>query len=150
LRLQLRVLDDRLSVCRLPDGSALPEWAGSGTLSSVTWTARETSVVCAASAVPDGVVAEHGWRALAVAGPLDFALTGVLAALAQPLAGAGVSIFALSTYDTDYVLVREDVLEDAVHALVAAGHDGARPGEVDATSMNDAVGQSTSEADIVG
>jgi hypothetical protein len=78
--------------------------------------------VCPAARVPDDVRAERGWRALAVAGPLDFALTGVLAALAGPLADAGVSIFAIATYDTDYVLVRADRLADAVGALRAAGH----------------------------
>ena len=66
---------------------------------------------------------EPGWRALAVAGPLDFGLTGILASLASPLAAAGVSIFAISTYDTDYVLVREQALAVAIDALRAAGHD---------------------------
>ena len=78
--------------------------------------------MCAAARVPDGVRAQRGWRALAVEGPLDFALTGVLAAVAVPLAEAGISIFAVSTYDTDYVLVRADRLADAVAALRGAGH----------------------------
>ncbi|MEA2380663.1 MAG: uncharacterized protein QOH72_634 [Solirubrobacteraceae bacterium] len=78
--------------------------------------------MCAAARVPDGARAESGWRALGVDGPLDFALTGVLAAVAVPLAEAGVSIFAVSTYDTDYVLVRADRLPDAVAALRGAGH----------------------------
>ena len=80
------------------------------------------TVVCAAARVPADARAERGWRALRVAGPLDFALTGVLAAVAVPLADAGVSIFAVSTFDTDYVLVRADRLEAAVAALRAAGH----------------------------
>ena len=120
--LELRVLPDRLAVCRLPAGAEPPEWSRSGGLTSVTLTAEETSVVCAESVVPDGVVAERGWRALQVAGPLDFGLTGVLAAIAAPLAEAGVSIFALSTYDTDYVLVRDEALKDALGGLLAAGH----------------------------
>ncbi|MDO8879408.1 MAG: ACT domain-containing protein [Coriobacteriia bacterium] len=122
MRLDLRVLGEHLAVCRLPAGSPTPDWARSGALTAVTWTADATSVVCAASVVPEGTTAETGWRALQVAGPLDFALIGVLAALATPLAEAGVSIFAISTYDTDYVLVREEALEDATGALVAAGH----------------------------
>ncbi len=73
--------------------------------------------------MPTNVESERAWRALAVRGPLDFALTGVLASLASPLAEAGFSIFALSTYETDYVLVRETELEQAVVALTAAGHD---------------------------
>lgn len=122
MRLVLRVLGERLAVCRLPAGSPMPDWARSGVLTAVTRTADETSVVCAASVVPEGTTDETGWRALQVAGPLDFGLTGVLAALATPLAEAGVSIFAISTYDTDYVLVREEALEDATGALEAVGH----------------------------
>jgi uncharacterized protein len=79
-------------------------------------------VVCAAERVPPGVRADQGWRALAVAGPLDLSMTGVLLSLLEPLARAGVSIFAVSTYDTDHVLVRADRLDDAVAALRAAGH----------------------------
>lgn len=79
-------------------------------------------MVCEAGAVPSGVRVEAGWRALAVQGPLDFDLTGIIAALAAPLAAARISIFAVSTYDTDYVLVRDRDLERAVLALRGAGH----------------------------
>jgi hypothetical protein len=120
--LDLRVLPDRLAVCRLPAASLLPAWAVSGGLSSATWTADETSIVCAEAAVPAGVAADRGWRALAVVGPLDFGLTGILLSIAQPLAEAGVSIFAVSTYDTDYILVKADALPVAVAALSASGH----------------------------
>jgi hypothetical protein len=119
------VLAGELAVARLDAGAPPPDWASPGAgdaLHAVVRTAAEVSVVCAAARVPDGVRAERGWRALAVEGPLDFALTGVLAALAVPLAQAGVSIFAVSTYDTDYVLVPSDRLGDAVAALRAAGH----------------------------
>jgi hypothetical protein len=85
-------------------------------------TARETSVVCAEADVPPDVRAERGRRALEVAGPLDLGLTGVLASIAVPLATARVAIFAVATYDTDYVLVRDDRLAAAVHALEDAGH----------------------------
>lgn len=88
----------------------------------MTWTVDETSVVCNAAAVPPGIQTETGWRAFVVAGPLDFGLTGILLSIAQPLAQAGISIFALSTYDTDYVLVKESNLDKAIAALVAAGH----------------------------
>jgi len=77
-------------------------------------------VVCAEENVPDGVTAERGWRCLKVEGPLDFALTGVLAELLVPLAKAEISVFALATYDTDHLLVREDRLEDALAALERA------------------------------
>lgn len=93
-----------------------------GPVASVTRTAAELSVVCAEAAVPDGVRSETGWRAFRVRGPLPFHLTGVLARLAAPLAEAGVPLFALSTFDTDVILVRDDRLRDAREALRTAGH----------------------------
>lgn len=120
--LDLTLLPDVLAVCRLPGGAAAPHWLDREAFASVTRTPEETSVVCRAAVVPTGVRAEGGWRALSVAGPLDFALTGVLLSLLAPLAAAGVSVFALSTFDTDVVLVREAALDDAVAALAAAGH----------------------------
>jgi hypothetical protein len=126
--LDLRVLPGALAIARLEPGAPVPEWAApAGALHAVMRTAEETSVVCAGDAVPDGVRAERGFRALQVGGPLEFGLTGVLAALAVPLAEAGVPIFALSTYDTDYVLVRGDRLADAIAALRAAGHGVGAP-----------------------
>jgi hypothetical protein len=120
---KLVLLDGEFAVARLPGDEATPAWAAEGSLSSVTRTAEELSVVCAASAVPAGVRAERGWRCLRVAGRLDFSLTGVLASIAAPLAAAEVSIFAVSTYDTDYVLVREESLGAAVDRLRVAGHE---------------------------
>lgn len=121
--MKLVLLDGELAVARLAGDETAPPWAMEGALSSVTRTAEELSVVCAAAAVPAGVRAERGWRCLRVAGPLDLSLTGVLASIAAPLAAAGVSLFAVSTYDTDYVLVREESLGAAVDCLRAAGHD---------------------------
>jgi uncharacterized protein len=120
--LDLTVLPDELTVCRLPAEYDVPGWVPFSGLRSVTWTADETSVVCASPAVPEGTPCERGWRALMIAGPLDFALTGILASVADPLAAAGISIFAISTYDTDYVLVRERDLGRAAAALREAGH----------------------------
>ncbi|MGE3275165.1 MAG: ACT domain-containing protein [Vicinamibacterales bacterium] len=120
--LTLRTLGGRLAVARLAADSPLPGWVPATGFLSISRTARELSVVCDEAAVPPEVVAERGWRALEVEGPLDFGLTGVLASLAGPLAGAGVSIFAVSTYDTDYILVREAALGTARRALEAAGH----------------------------
>lgn len=119
--IELTVLPGRLAVCRLEAGAPPPAWAVGGALWSITGSADELSVVCTEAAVPDGARREGGWRALKVAGPLDFALTGVLSAIAGPLAAAGVSIFAVSTFDTDYVLVKEERLGEAVAALRAAG-----------------------------
>ena len=89
---------------------------------SVTRTANELSVVCPARAVPDGTECETGWRIFKVEGVLDFALTGILCSVVKPLAEAGVSIFALSTYDSDYVMVKEENIEKAADVLTAAGH----------------------------
>jgi hypothetical protein len=89
---------------------------------SVTRTGEELSVVCREVLVPEGIRAERGWRAIRVAGVLDLSEVGVLASLVVPLAGAGISLFALSTFDTDYLLVKEHDLGRAVEALVAAGH----------------------------
>ena len=118
----LALLPDRLAVCRLPPADEVPSWAWTGPLASVTRTAEELSVVCAESAVPDDVQAERGWRAMRVAGPLDFDLTGVVSSLTAPLADAGVPVFVLSTFDTDWLLVRHANVDEAVHALVHAGH----------------------------
>jgi pyrimidine operon attenuation protein/uracil phosphoribosyltransferase len=122
---RILLLPERLAICRLAAADPVPEWAG-GSFRSITRTAGELSLVCAQSSVPDGVPCERGWRALQVEGPLDFALTGVLASLAVPLADAGVSIFGLSTFETDYVLVKEEALERAVNALQVAGHEVSR------------------------
>jgi hypothetical protein len=121
--LSLRVLPEPLSVVRLEAAGPPPQWvfAGAGIAAAVRRDG-ELGVVCATTRVPPGPQAEHGWTALEVLGPLDFALTGILVAVASPLAAAGVSIFALSTYDTDVVLVRTDALSVAVAALEAVGH----------------------------
>ncbi len=120
--LHLTLLPEQLAVCRLPSSALIPAWAMIGSFFTLTRTDEELSIVCPAARVPEEVTCEPGWRALKVAGPLDFALTGVLAALATPLAQAGISLFALSTYDTDYLLVKEERLTQAISALQAAGH----------------------------
>jgi hypothetical protein len=121
MNLRLALLSDRLAVCRLSPDAAPPAWAAKG-FSSVTRTRDELSVVCLDEAVPPAVRCERGWRALRVAGPLEFGLVGVVASLAEPLARAGVPIFVLSTFDTDYLLVKEERLAEATAALAAAGH----------------------------
>jgi hypothetical protein len=121
VNLTLSLLEGRFAVCRLAPDQETPGWAA-GRFTSVTRTRNELSVVCEEDAVPDGIRCEGGWRILEVEGPLDFGLTGILASVAAPLAEAGVSIFALSTFDTDYVMVKADSLDNAVAALTAAGH----------------------------
>jgi uncharacterized protein len=120
--LTLSVLPGEYAVCQLPPEVALPAWATSGELFSVTRTPDEWSVVCAAGQVPTDVLHAAGWTALMLHGPFDFGLTGILAAVLNPLHAAGVGIFALSTYDTDYVLVQGAQLPGALTALRGAGH----------------------------
>ncbi len=98
----------RLAVCRLTPDSALAPWMVEGELWSLTRTRDELSVVVDATRVPAGVRAEGPFSVFMVAGPLDFGLTGILARLTAPLAEAGIPVFVVSTYDTDYVLVRSE------------------------------------------
>jgi len=119
---RLRVLPDDLAICSLGADQPVPAWGMSGPLWSVTRTPDELSVVCAQVNVPEGVKAERNWRSLQVVGPLPFDMVGVLASLVVPLAEAGISIFALAPFETDYILVRADVLDAACEALVKAGH----------------------------
>lgn len=118
----LELLGDELAVCRLPVDAAVPNWAWSGELTSITSTDDELSLVCSADEVPEDVTHTPGWRAFKIRGPLDFGLVGILAGLSTVLADAEVSIFAISTYDTDYVLVRAHQLEQAIAALESAGY----------------------------
>jgi hypothetical protein len=111
------------AVCKLPTGSPLPPWATAGDLFSVTRTPDELSVVCRQETVPEGIVSERGWRCLRVAGSMPFTLVGVLASLTTPLAKAGVGVFVFSTFDTDYLLVKEGEFSKAVAALRTAGHE---------------------------
>jgi len=122
IALELDVLPGAYAICRWPAGDALPDWVNQGGFVSVTRTPTEISAVCAAEAVPAGAVCEGPWRIFAVRGPLDFGLTGVMASMASPLAEAAISLFAVSTYDTDYVLVRAGDLDRAVEALRSARH----------------------------
>ena len=119
----LDVLTGSYSICRLDADAPIPAWALHGTFSSITRTPDELSIVCASDGVPADVRAQRDYRGLAVRGPLGFDLVGILAALAAPLAAASVSIFAVSTHDTDYLFVRNADLDRAVIALRAAGHE---------------------------
>ncbi len=120
--LPLTLLSDVLAVCRLVPDAPLPAWAAGPGFVSITRTDEELSIVVRQDRVPANVAAVVPWRALKVQGPLDFALTGILAALTAPLAQAGISLFAIATYDTDYILVREERPEAAINALTTAGH----------------------------
>ncbi|WGL50504.1 ACT domain-containing protein [Nocardioides sp. BP30] len=114
---------ETLAVVRLGPGAVIPAWAESSSIFSITATATETSLVCAARSVPTKSVHQRPFTAFAVKGPLDFALTGVLVALLTPLAEQGISVFTLSTYDTDWILVRTGDADRAVEAWRGSGHE---------------------------
>jgi hypothetical protein len=120
-RLTLVVTGADLSIVRLDPWETLPGWidVAAGPFISVTRTADEVSIVCPTPVLPDEIRAERGWRAIKVQGPLEFSLVGILVSLLSPLSMAGISVFTLSTYDTDYVLVRSSELSRALVVLAA-------------------------------
>jgi hypothetical protein len=121
-KLTLALIDGDFAVCQLASSDAVPSWGSKGKVVSVTRTADELSIVCSEDVVPAGVKCERGWRAMRVVGSMDFSAVGVLASLIGPLAEAGISIFAISTFDTDYLLVKQQTLNAAVEALKQHGH----------------------------
>ncbi len=119
--MKLTLLPKAFSVCKL---RVMPELCRFDGFFALAGTGSEISLVCEEAKTPEeAVLTESGWRALEVAGPLVFGLTGILAGISSALAKAGVSIFAVSTYDTDYVLVKEEKLEKAAAALSGAGYE---------------------------
>ena len=122
MTLELDVLDGAFACARLGPGEPLPAWASGAGLSSVTRTANELSIICPADQVPDDVRSEGPVRAYAVRGPLEFGAVGILAALASPLAAVGIPILAISTFDTDLLLVAERDDRRARDALAQAGY----------------------------
>lgn len=122
IALDLDLLPDALAVVRLDAGSALPGWLPDRAFSAIIRTTDELSIVCDAALPPEGLRVERPFRAFRVRGPLPFDVVGVLAALAAPLAAEGLPIFALATFDTDYLLVRAEHLDRALATLARAGH----------------------------
>lgn len=119
--MRLRVLRGAFCVARLPADAPMPDWLPDKPWYSATRTDDELSIVCESRFVPSDVRHSRGWRMMQVQGPLDFDLTGILHGLTAPLAAGRISLFAVSTFDTDYVLVRETDLENAVWCLRQAG-----------------------------
>jgi hypothetical protein len=120
--LPMELLPGRFAICRLDPRRPVPTWATRGGFHSITRTAEELSIVCLQKNLPARQQAQRGWRLFRVKGPLEFSLTGILASLTAPLAAAGISIFSISTYDTDYLLVKSATLKVALVALRKAGH----------------------------
>jgi hypothetical protein len=121
-QLALTLLPNTFAVCKLDAADAIPAWATTGELFSITRTPDELSIVCLQSLVPVGIRCERAWRCFKLAGPIPFTTVGILASLVQPLAEAGIGVFALSTFDTDYLLVKVADLTQAIETLRQKGH----------------------------
>ena len=121
-RLTLAVLPGLYAVCKLHPDKYIPHWALLGDFVSLTRTNEELSVVCLQGNVPPEEGAERGWQCIKVEGMFDFSLAGIHASLAIPLAEANISILGIATYSTDYILIKEEYLEDALDVLARAGH----------------------------
>ncbi len=116
--LTMESIPGRFTICRLEPDAELPAWAAdAGGFTSITRTDRELSIIAPENAVPEGIKCESGWVAMRIAGTLDFSMIGVLAQLTTALAYAGVSVFAISTHDTDYLFVKEEYIARAHQAL---------------------------------
>jgi len=121
-RLGFRQLSSRYAIVRLAPGAPVPDWAAKGGFISVTRTHDELSIVCPAENIPEGVDPGPRWICLKLEGPFPFSQTGVLLSFITPLSNNNIPIFAISTYDTDYVLVQEEFSEEAKKALAQASH----------------------------
>lgn len=118
----LTLLPEAFMVFRLVPSAEVPDWVRQGSFYSITRTADELSIVCAQSDVPGSIAGERNWRCFQVAGPIPFTTIGVLSSLVQPLAQAAISLFAISTFDTDYILVREADLNQTISVWKQSGH----------------------------
>jgi uncharacterized protein len=122
-RLKFRRLQGRFAILRLAPDAATPEWATKGEFTSITRTADELSVVCLIENLPPDVQPSHRWTCLKLEGPFPFEMTGVLQSFIAPLSQNGVPILAISTFDTDYVLIQEEFTRQALDLLGRAGHE---------------------------
>jgi len=122
-KLTFRMLAGQYAIVRLPVSSAFPRWANSGEVISVTRTSEELSVVCPIENLPPEVTSTHRWTCMKLEGPFPFSMTGVLLSFIEPLSLNRIPIFAVSTFDTDYVLVQEEHAHAALNFLQAAGHE---------------------------
>ena len=121
-RLTLKILPNRLAVCRLDADSPLPDWIDQSGFYTITRTAEELSIVCDQTLVAPAITGNRGWRCFKVEGPLDFSETGIIFSLTQPLAKNAIAVFVISTFDTDYLMVKEKDFAKANDVLTAAGH----------------------------
>jgi hypothetical protein len=122
-QLKFRQLPGLYAIVRLAPATPVPDWAANGDFTSITRTADEVSIVCPAGNLPADVRSPHDWLCLKLEGPFAFSQTGILLSFIEPLSNNSIPIFAISTYDTDYVLVQEEFTGHAIASLQAAGHE---------------------------
>lgn len=123
-KLRYSQLPGRYAICRLRPRDPLPDWAApGGEFGSITRTTEELSIVCREREVPPGIDREAGWICFRLEGPFPFTETGILASFLTPLSRQSIPIFSISTWDTDYVLVKEESKGKAITALKDAGHE---------------------------
>lgn len=121
--LTMKLLCEKYGVCRLNKTDSIPEWVKYSEFFSITKTLDELSVVCVEDTIPNDIKCERDWRILKIEGVLDFSLIGILASISAILAQKGISIFAISTYDTDYILVKNKHINNAIESLVNEGYE---------------------------
>ena len=120
-QLTLVILRETFAICRLDKNAPIPDWVYQGGPFSITRTKDELSIVCLQINVPKGIVCNQGWSCLKAKGPLDLSSTGIISSITRTLEQEGISLFLISTYDTDYFMVKERDLEKTVFALTEAG-----------------------------
>jgi len=121
MKLQLKIFSENYGVCQLPREEKIPIWA-EGDFISITRTDEELSIVCKEKYIPKDIKCEKDWVCIKVMGPLDFSLTGILSSLAKPLAEAKISIFAISTFNTDYLLIKRNNFKKSIEILSKEGN----------------------------
>ncbi|NNU77837.1 ACT domain-containing protein [Clostridium estertheticum] len=115
--LTMKLLNEKFAVCRLNKNESMPEWVKNSSFYSITKTSDELSIVCSQDSIPSNIKCEKDWRILKVEGPLDFSLIGIISSISTILALKRISIFAVSTYDTDYILVKNKDIDNTILAL---------------------------------
>ena len=117
-KLILKLLKNKYSVCRLNKYDEIPKWIFNEEFFSITKAEDELSIVCLQDKIKDDVLCERNWKVLKIEGPLDFSLIGILSKISTLMANNNISIFAISTYDTDYILIKEESIDKAIELLI--------------------------------
>ena len=122
-QLQLSLLKDKYGICTLPNTAPIPDWALTQSLASITRTEKELTIVCRLEILPSQYQSGPNWRCFKIDGSFDLNQIGVISSISSPLADAGISIYVISTYDTDYFLIQEQNLEQTISTLSDIGHN---------------------------